>query len=1388
MAANDGWETITPAPSVKDDSGWETVAPAKSSSGEPAVRTSAGGTALRSGAEAAAATPAALLGARAGFAIAPPMAPVVGPFSKPLGGLVGAIAGGMLGAEGIDTMEGWIDHAFGTNIRGIKQQQQKEHPTAALVGQVAGGALNPWMKIGMAGSVKQAAVGAGVMTGVGAGMRAVEGGDAFDPKAIAADAVSGAFTKPTARGERLLGHTPQPTTPPPTDLPPKPPESATPQEKAEFLTKIKKIKAEREAKIPLVETAIRNKETGYVERMGPKHDEQRKLDTADTHDQGFVDEKGNFLDRKQAWERAKSAGQIPEGQVPENIKDGLHSGDLRTAGDERFKITEEQPAGEPKPVEEPQAPKSREDHKKAITDNTYKRLDLEIQAEEAAGRGEDVTKLNEQIKALEQEHQQLQKDMPAVEFANPVKPTWEELHDHLWGTKNLGEAFDRVLESKGVGSTGQRVLIKALNKSNFIRQAHLSFEEGFIKYTDAKGVEHSDAAGLYTGGLQHEVQLGKEGDLQTMLHEAIHAGTQRLLMEGTSTSAIEMQKLFDKYKASHGDASYGFTDVHEFASEAFTNKEFQRLLGTIEAGKQPKGVVNSLWGSFKEIVRKGLGIEEGARTALDEVLDRGTELVSRSKDFEPKPDGSAPISASVEGKVDPRNVKDEEEFHNIATDIYEKHGEVEAIKFFEGYKEYQKTWLEPLKETEKFVGTNLKNKLANERIIHNEKAKMLESIPDAASRERVAYAVDAGDLSKLTDAEKALANKYSELVKDIGDRAVENGVVKGLLEDYVTHIIDWEGAPKDARREFIEALLGKTARDPSMKGMDVTSKFAKERKFKTFSDLEAYLQEANARIEAAGKTDFRLRIKTKDIAELYKEYALSMEKAIENKKLVESLKQIRNPAGEAWVREVTKDNPKPEGFTMMDSPQFSGYAVHDNMLPALKFVFDAGPGDLMKALGAISQLTKRLNVIGSFFHAKSLMEVLSSTGIPVWTPVKEVALGGVDKLLGTKYSGLTKAVDQFKKGGVGDNVDRWIKDGGLQLEVPEDVSANILSSSGKFADAMIGKYGPKTRILEKSLSAVEKYTLGYFDKFTWDFLHTGGKLMVADAFLDKARIQAAKEGKLFDEMAQRKQISSFLNDSFGGLNWFDAATQSRTEFGKRIAMSTMSPAGRRGLQIALFAPDWTLSTLRAFSAALPKQLSPTKWHPVEGVKGMMTPTTKADYARLYQFKTALTYFTLLNLINMATADRPIWDNKDPTRIEWPDGTSMQAMKHAMEPFHWLMDPDKTFANKLGFIPKAAVVGLAGTEYASPNAQKLVDPSGPGRLKAVAEMALPFQVQAAKGAPEGEGAKRAVLGTLGFPVYGSTAAQKKAARAEREKQLKAAAKKYHQKAKEKGWEK
>ena len=312
--------------------------------------TSSAGAFAASAAESIAATPGVLAGSRAAMAVTPPVMPYVGTLAKPIAGIVGGIGGGILASMGIKSLEQFADTVFGTNIVGIREQQQKESPTASLLGQVAGGSMNPWMRPTIPSSAGQALAGGGIMGVVGAGQRLIHGEDVFDPTAMAVDVGTGMFTKPTQRGERLLGITPTTTTKKTTvgDFPEKPPEGATAEEKADYLKKLETKKAERNAKAPLVEAAIRNKSTGEIERMGPKHDQARKEATKDTHEEGFVDENGNFLERKDAWNRAKSAGQIPEGQTPEYPKEGLHSGDLRKAGDKRFAITEEQSVDVPK--------------------------------------------------------------------------------------------------------------------------------------------------------------------------------------------------------------------------------------------------------------------------------------------------------------------------------------------------------------------------------------------------------------------------------------------------------------------------------------------------------------------------------------------------------------------------------------------------------------------------------------------------------------------------------------------------------------------------------------------------------------------------------------------------------------------------------------------------------------------------------------------------------------------------------------------------------------------------------------------------------------------------------------------------------------------------------
>jgi hypothetical protein len=661
-----------------------------------------------------------------------PFAPVVGASLE----LLGAGAGAFVGAETVGWMQNKLHQLFAPEDYEARKEERKQYPITTTVGNIAGGVVGLSPKVAIdpaakfittamrargASAAGQAGVSAGTQlatTGkVDLGETMLAAGTGFVLPGV--NIVGSPFVR---LGERIAGKkSTQPISK--DDLPQPPPPGSTPEQIAAHLEIVKAEKAKRDFESPIFETAIKNTATGEVERYGPKNSEQRKADVKDNPDyvEGFVTERGQFLTRQEAVDQAKRAGQLPEDYVLENPlgeEPGLHSGDLRKAGDERFTITEDQPAGTPKPFVE--TPVTRLEHKNAI-DNRKERLFLgiEIDRAEAAldGDAEGLRILDEEKVRLTSEIEQLQNSMPTVQFENPVKPTWEELHDHLWGSRTVGEAFDRVLKTKGLGSIGQRLLIKSLTKSDFIRSANLKFSTDYLKYIDNKGVEKQDAAGLYTGGDQHLLQMGKDGDIRVLAHEAMHAGTQRLLLEGGSTAAIRMQELFDKYKLEQnkkydealqkelqekGSLSpkeynaldekfkhYGFENVHEFVAEAFTNKEFQKLLSNIKVGKQPKNILNNLWGQFKETVRLGLGIPEGARTALDEVFDHGISMVEQSKSFTPRTDFVPNISSpalKVFEKIDPRSIANEEEMVKHSTDIYERYGEEATIKFFEDYQ------------------------------------------------------------------------------------------------------------------------------------------------------------------------------------------------------------------------------------------------------------------------------------------------------------------------------------------------------------------------------------------------------------------------------------------------------------------------------------------------------------------------------------------------------------------------------------------------------------------------------------------------------------------------------------------------------------------------------
>lgn len=211
-------------------------------------------------------------------------------------------------------------------------------------------------------------------------------------------------------------------------------------------------------------------------------------------------------------------------------------------------------------------------------------------------------------------------------FVSKELPTHDEVANLLRDKKTMREVFEAIKEAD-IGTKGQKQLIKILDRIERIKTATFSF---------GTAIERNGklSKGLYNA-TTHGVELHAGGSLKTVLHEAAHAATHHLLQDATSKPAKAMQALFDTFKDKTKDDAYGFTDVHEFVSEALTSARFQEILSKMDSRVVVGGKVLKMWEGLKEIIKEGLGIKDKeVFTALDDALDLSHNLLeySRNKD------------------------------------------------------------------------------------------------------------------------------------------------------------------------------------------------------------------------------------------------------------------------------------------------------------------------------------------------------------------------------------------------------------------------------------------------------------------------------------------------------------------------------------------------------------------------------------------------------------------------------------------------------------------------------------------------------------------------------------------------------------------------------------
>ena len=210
-------------------------------------------------------------------------------------------------------------------------------------------------------------------------------------------------------------------------------------------------------------------------------------------------------------------------------------------------------------------------------------------------------------------------------ITNREAPTSPQIANLVREHKTVGDVLT-TLAKEGLGTKAEQKLITILSRIPHVRNAMFQLGTAVL---NEKG-QASTGAYIKEGNV---LELHNGGNLKTILHESVHAATVHLLDQATSVPAKALISMFNKFQADPANkGQYGFTNVKEFVSEAYTNKDFQSILHKMETGEYTStGKARNYWSKFKDIVKDALSKDTAVRTALDDVLDAGADVMHESK-------------------------------------------------------------------------------------------------------------------------------------------------------------------------------------------------------------------------------------------------------------------------------------------------------------------------------------------------------------------------------------------------------------------------------------------------------------------------------------------------------------------------------------------------------------------------------------------------------------------------------------------------------------------------------------------------------------------------------------------------------------------------------------
>ena len=210
------------------------------------------------------------------------------------------------------------------------------------------------------------------------------------------------------------------------------------------------------------------------------------------------------------------------------------------------------------------------------------------------------------------------------------------------------------------------------------------------------------------------------------------------------------------------------------------------------------------------------------------------------------------------------------------------------------------------------------------------KADRLEMV--IKQRETIPAEEEAHALSFLKEIQKRFA--------DIGKNAQSAGVIDGLRDNYVAHVLDFSKSTLDKKGQ--QALMDKIFNTP--KESKLVRDFAQHRTYEFLRDLEELVQGTGVVVHT-------------DIAKIAEAYEKSMQAAIIHKNMISKLSHMKGPDGKAWLvpysREAIRDGYRE--FVGKGSRPIEGLVVHPDLVDAMGFLFRQNdPSMIVRGLSGVT--------------------------------------------------------------------------------------------------------------------------------------------------------------------------------------------------------------------------------------------------------------------------------------------------------------------------------------------------------------------------------------------------------------------------------------------------